>query len=178
MLRVVACQICKGADCCAHVCTCCSLAVPTGPYGSSKRLLPSTPTPPHTPQIQQEEMAQCAERLACGAGLLALRPLPGSADWDAFAGLPAGELGVSCWQEWRVAGGCGGARLAQGWPAVAGCLCVAGARLGLMAGRLAAPHWPAALLQLPSSPAPSLRLGFALLTTVLGPAPGPAGELP
>lgn len=51
-------------------------------------------------------MAQCAERLACGAGLLALRPMPGTArsggspDWDAFAGLPAGELGVRSWGRW------------------------------------------------------------------------------
>lgn len=67
-------------------------------------------------QIQQEEMAQCAERLACGAGLLALRPMPGSVrgggqpDWDAFAGLPAGELGVSLRsgsKQWQATAGCG-----------------------------------------------------------------------
>lgn len=62
-------------------------------------------------------MAQCAERLACGAGLLALRPMPGTArsggspDWDAFAGLPAGELGVRSWGWWGwfcTDGGMGG----------------------------------------------------------------------
>lgn len=62
--------------------------------------LPPSPSSANK-QIQQEEMGQCAERLACGAGLLALRPCPGSGGpggppaWDALAGLPAEELGVS-----------------------------------------------------------------------------------
>ncbi len=61
-------------------------------------------------EIQQEEMAQCAERLASGAGLVALRPrLPGTAgssggdaaggasvEWEPHGQLSAASLGVSC----------------------------------------------------------------------------------
>ena len=85
-------------------------------------------------------MAQCAERLACGAGLLALRPMPASArgggapDWDAFAGLPAGELGVSC--------GAGASAQAAGGQAA-----VQVGMVGWQRGRLV-PRCRAALLQL------------------------------
>lgn len=61
-------------------------------------------------EIQQEEMAQCAERLAGGAGLVALRPrrapagaasvdraaADSSVEWDRHGRLPAAALGVSC----------------------------------------------------------------------------------
>jgi hypothetical protein len=55
-------------------------------------------------EIQQDEMAQCAERLANGIGLVALRPRPpppgassaASASWDRVSRLPASELGICC----------------------------------------------------------------------------------
>lgn len=52
-------------------------------------------------EIQQEEMAQCAERLACGTGLVALRPCAardgrGGVAWERLARLPRAALGVSC----------------------------------------------------------------------------------
>ena len=47
-------------------------------------------------EIQQEEMAQCAHRLACGAGLAALHPADDGVGWRAVGGLPPTTLGVSC----------------------------------------------------------------------------------
>ena len=49
-------------------------------------------------EIQQEEMAACAERLATGGGLLALRPRAGAprGAWHRLAGLSAAQLGVAC----------------------------------------------------------------------------------
>ncbi|KAL4448173.1 hypothetical protein ABPG75_005392 [Micractinium tetrahymenae] len=55
-------------------------------------------------EIQQEEMAQCAERLAAGAGLVALRPRApragaaggASVEWERHGRLPPAALGVAC----------------------------------------------------------------------------------
>lgn len=50
-------------------------------------------------EIQLEEMAACAERLAGGCGLVALRPRPRAppgARWDRLARLPPAQLGVAC----------------------------------------------------------------------------------
>jgi hypothetical protein len=45
--------------------------------------------------IQRQEMEQCAERLASGAGLVALRL--GDAGWEPDASPPAAEqLGIAC----------------------------------------------------------------------------------
>ncbi|PSC70934.1 MATE efflux family isoform A [Micractinium conductrix] len=46
-------------------------------------------------EIQQEEMALCAERLASGGGLVALRPASGGR-WQELRGLPPAQLGVGC----------------------------------------------------------------------------------
>lgn len=50
-------------------------------------------------EIQLEEMAQCAERLAGGVGLVALRPRPGAppgTQWERAEGVSPEALGISC----------------------------------------------------------------------------------
>lgn len=47
-------------------------------------------------EVQLEEMANCAEQLASGTGLVALRRRPSDCAWQPSAGLPPSALGVAC----------------------------------------------------------------------------------